>query len=118
MAAEAGSVAFVNDGLSAQCPLGARVVVAALRQVVYLAIARGIDQSHVGIVPSAFAYIAGEQPFAVGTPLEPQVTVAIRIVVIAIEHCAHLTGGQIEHAQRATVFEESHFLSVRAELRL
>ena len=118
VAAIAGTVARPYHGLAAQRPLGIGVAVAAVGQVVNLAPPVGTDQRHVRAVPAAIADIAAQQPAAVRAPLEPQVTVGIGILILAIEHRTHGLGLEVHDAQVATVLEEGDLLAVGTVLGL
>ena len=118
MTAIAGTVALKQHGLTTQHPTGSTLVVATLGQVVHLAIAAGINQGNIITVPTACADIAGQEPLAVGTPLKPDVAIAVRVVVLTIQHGALLLGLQIDDAQFGTVLEVSHLLAIGTVLWL
>ena len=81
-------------------------------------VARCVHQCHVLVVPSACADVVGQNPAAVRTPLIPLVAVAVRVFILAVHGGTHLLGGEVDDADGAAVFQESHFLAVRAVLRL
>ena len=112
MTAIAGTVASKYHRLATEHPLGIALVVAALGQVVHLAVATGIDQGNVLAVPAALTDVGRQQPTAVGTPLIPHVTVAIGVDVFAVHQGAHSLALHIDRPQCGTVFEESDALAV------
>ena len=114
MAAESCAVAGKDHGFAAQHPLAVALVVAALGQVVHLAIAAGIDQRHVLAVPAARADVGRQQPAAVGTPLIPHVAVAIGVDVLAVHQGAHGLALDVHGPQCGAVFQEGHALAVGA----
>ena len=112
------AVALVEHRLTAERPFSASVAVGAVRQVVDFATSRGIDDGNVSAVPTAFSDVARHQPTAVGTPLKPQVAVAVGIVEFAVHRRVNLLCGKVHHAQRTTVFKKGNHLSVGAVFRL
>ncbi len=111
MAAITGTVALEEHRLAAEHPLAVAIAIAAVGEIVNL-LAVSLDESDVGVVPSAVADIAGEEPLAVWTPLKPDVAIGVRVVVLAVEHGAHLLRLQVDDAQGGTVFVECHLLAI------
>ena len=105
MTAIAVAVAAEEHGPAAQHKLTARVAIAAVGQVVQLAAARGADHRNVGVVPSAQSDVTGDEPPAVGAPVEPLVAVAVGEVILAVHHGAYLPCLQVDDAQCSAVFQ-------------
>ncbi len=111
VAAVAGAVALEEHRLAAQYPLAVAVAVAAVGEVVHL-LAVGLHEGDVGVVPSAVADVAREEPLAVGAPLKPDVAVGVGVVVLAVEHRAHLLRLEVDDAQGGAVLVECYLLAV------
>ena len=118
MTAITGTVRSKNHRLATQYPFGTYIVVATLGKVVYLAIARGIDQRHILIVPTSKAYVIGKQPTTVRTPLEPLVAIAVTVFILAIHSGNHLLCGEVDDSQGGAVLQESYLLTIRTIIRL
>ena len=117
MAAVSGTVALEEHRLATEHPLAVAVAVSAVGEVVnFLAVC--LHQCDVGVVPAACADIAAEEPLAVGTPLKPDVAIRVRVVVLAIEHGAHVLRLQIQYSQCGTILIECHLLAVRTVGRI
>ena len=112
MTAVAGTIALEEHGLAAQHPFAVAVAIAAVGEVVWCLLSAGVHEGHVTAVPTSDADVAGEQPFAVGTPFKPQVAIAVGVVVFGIEHGTYLFAGEIQYAQGTAVLEEGHLLAV------
>ena len=115
MTAVAGAVAGKEHSLAAEHPFAIAVAIARVGEIVYY-LAICLDEGYVSIIPAASAYVAAQEPLAIWAPFKPDVAIAVRVVVLAIEHGAYLLVLQIDDAQGGTVFEECHFLAVRAVL--
>ena len=118
MTAIAGTVGGIDHSLTTQYPLGTHIVVATLGKVVYLAIARGIDQCHILIVPTTIANVIRQQPTTVGTPLEPLVAITVAVFILAIHSGDNLLRSEVEHTQGGAVLQESYLLAIRTVIRL
>ena len=55
---------------------------------------------------------------AVRAPFEPQIAVAVAVLVFAVQHRAYSLGVEVHHTQVAAILEEGNLLAVRAELWL
>ena len=118
MTAIACTVGGKNHCLAIQYPFGTYIVVATLGEVVYLAIARSIDQRHILIVPTSKAYVIGKQPTTVRTPLEPLVAIAVTVFILAIHSGNHLLCSEVDDAQCSAVLQESYLLTIRTIIGL
>ena len=112
------AVTLKEHGLAAQNPVGVEIGVAAVGEVVRLGLTRGVDKSDIIVVISAVAEISGEQPFAIGTPLEVDVAIRVREYVFAIHYGANLLSCQIDYTQSTAILEECNLLAVRTVLWL
>ena len=88
MAAQAVLAGGVGYGAAVHDELRRGIGIAALGEVHHLG-AVGLDQSDVGVIPAADADVVGQEPAAVGTPLEAHVAVGVAVVVLAVEGCGH-----------------------------
>ena len=114
VAAVTGAVAGENHRLATQHPFAVALIVAALGQVVDLAVAAGVDQCDILAVPTALADVGREQPTAVGTPFKPHVAVTVGIDVLAVHQGAHNLALDVNGPQCAAVFQEGNTLAVGA----
>ena len=112
------AVTLEEHGLTAQNPMRIEIGIAAVGEVVRLLLARCIDETDVVVVIATVAEISGEQPLAVGTPLEIYVAIGVREDVLTVHNCAYLLRCKIDYAQSTAVLEESNLLAVRTVLGL
>ena len=118
MTTVSGTVTVPYHGFSTQYPFGIGVAVSAFGKVHHFSFSVSFQQYHIFIIPAAYTNKIRENPFTVGTPLEPLVTVCIRILVFGIHNSTYSFAFQIDNTNSRTVFKESNLLSVRAILWL
>ncbi len=112
MAPVSGAVTLEEHGLSAKHPLAVAVVVSAVGDVAYLALAVSRHERDVAVVPSAGADVACQEPPAVGAPLKPLVAVRVAVHVLAVHELAHVVALHVDSAETRAVLEEGHTLAV------
>ena len=112
-----GTVAGKEYSLAIEHPSSACICISTVRQIHGIFLARCIHKCDVVAVPSSATHIAREEPSAVRAPFKPQVAIAIRIVVLAVENSQYVLRLDIDDTQVATVFEECHHLAVWTVLR-
>ena len=118
VAAVSGTVAIPHHCFSVEHPFGIRVCIAAFGQVMDFSVAWCVNQSHILVVPSTYANIVGENPFAIRTPLIPLITVTVWIFKLTVHYSADIFTFQVKHTNRGTVFQKRYFFTIRTELGL
>ncbi len=112
VAAVAGAVALEEHGFAAHHPSAVAVVVTAVGEVGDLLTTVGGHQRDVAVIPSALTDVVGQEPTAVGAPLEPEVAVGVAVLIAAVQEFAHGLRLHVNGLKRAAVLDVGHALAV------
>ena len=103
---------------STQHPFCISIRISTLGQIVHFSFTIGIQKHNVFIIPTTDTYKFRKNPFTIGTPLKPLITITVRILILCIHHSTYLLSLEIDDADCRTIFKKCDFFSVRTILRI
>ena len=104
-----------EDGLTLHDELSRAFGVAALREVHHLARAIRLDHSAVGMLPATMTDVSGEDPLAVGTPMEVDIPIGIGVVELLVEDLVVTPRLELVDVDPCAVTQVSHLRAVGRE---
>ena len=112
MATIACTVGGEEDGLALHDELSCAFGVATLCEVHHLARAISLDHSAVGMLPTTVTDIASEDPLAVGTPMEVNISVGIGVVELLIQDLVVTPRLELVDVDTRAVTQVSHLRTI------
>ena len=118
MTAIACTVTEPHHCFTTQHPFCISIRISTLGQIVHFSFTIGIQKHNVFIIPTTDTYKFRKNPFTIGTPLKPLITITVRILILCIHHSTYLLSLEIDDADCRTIFKKCDFFSVRTILRI
>ena len=114
----APTVTAEQHGLTTNHPFTVIIIIAAVGQIEWFLLTRGINQGDIRVMIATITDIAGQEPTTVWTPLEIDIAIRIREHKLTIHHRTYLTRSKIDDTQITTILKEGDLLTVRTVLWL